>query len=344
MGAPEPNSESRLHGLRHGVRVVSVPLWRLRRDAWDVFAEACGASFHCCSAVLRLRRLVGRVMALQFFVAHTDGRSEKIGQCGIAIVGARRIFLDSLLVKPGWSALWQDCFAAAVEKAGSGDYRYGSNWSIETDLPAKILAVPGIASMRTDDGYLDVIDFRQWPSFDAYLQSVSSNIRRDVVRIERLSDRVLIEHRQGLAVLLVIHHLAALRRTVLPRYGKRTSAAAEYMRHVLKVLLFRRYARTTLARYHGKVHAIFYGTAFGPTLHYNSGATRRDINGFGAFLFVHVLRDWYERHPDGRVVLGLDTTKASEHASHFRRKLRADRLSAGTLEFKFSTTDEIDDA
>ena len=277
-------------------------------------------------------------MALHFFGYHADGRSEKVGQCGIAIAGARRFFLDSLVMKPGWSALWRDSFAAAVEKAGPGHYRYGSKWTIETDYPAKVLAVPGIVPLLIGGEYLDVIDCCQWDSFDAYLLAVSSNVRRNVAQIEKLSDPVSVEHCYGLAVLPVIHHLSALRRTALARYGRRTNMVREYIGHVLKALLFRRYARAALVRYRGMVLAMFFGTGFGSTLHYNSGATRRDVNGFGPFLFVHVIRDWFARHPDGRIVLGLQESgfTHSSHSSHIRRKLRALRLDGGPLEFRVS--------
>lgn len=318
------------------LRLSSIDSWRLDRAEWDKFAQVCGASFLCSSTVLRLWRLRGRVIALQFYLDGPEGTSEKIAQCGIAIVGSQRIFLDSLVIRPDRSEHWQDCFAVAVEAAGAGRYRYGSKWNIETDYPAKVLAMPGIVSTVNLMPFLDVVDFKRWATFDAYLRDVSSNIRRNLARIERLSDAVRIERYSGLGALRVIHHLAALRSAVLPRYGQRVNVILEYCGHVLKVLLFRRYACVTLVRYQRKVHAIFYGTAFGATLHYNSGATRREMNGFGAFLFVNVLRDWFRKHPDGRVILGQAVGRADPDLSHFRQKLRAQQLDGGPLDFKVS--------
>jgi hypothetical protein len=321
----------------HRVRAVPVGLRRLEQVEWDEFAQHSGASFVCSSTVLRLWRLRGQVMALQFFLDRPGSDPEKIGQCGIAIRGSQRVFLDTIVLKPGREELWPECFAAATSKAGPGRYCYGSNWNVEANFPEKILAMPGVAANGQVVGYLDVIDLGRWSTFEAYLRDVSANIRRNLAHIKELQGEVRVEHYSGLAALRVVHHLSALRRSVLTKkYGRHINVAAEYVRHVLKTVTFRRHVQVTLVRHGDKVHGIFYGTAFGPTLHYNSGATRRDINGFGAFLFVSVLRHWFEHYPKGRVVLGWVDCEPDPNSSHFRHKLRALQLGGGRLDFSIA--------
>ncbi|PWC35995.1 hypothetical protein TSO352_12480 [Azospirillum sp. TSO35-2] len=306
--------------------------------AWDDFAQRCRASFPSAGIMVRLNRLRGRVLAMEFFLDQPDGPDRKIGQCALAIRGAKRIFLDSLILAPGCKDFWHDCFALAIATAGPGHYRYGSNWTVETDYPGKILAIPGVVPTGDVGGYQDVVDFRRWASFEEYVKGVSANIRRNVAAVEKMSEPPRIEEYRGLAIFRAMHHLSLLRRAVLAKRGVRINLVTDYLARAVKIVIFRRYARMTLLRHGGKVHSVFYGIAYGPTLHYNAGATLPEINGLGPYMFIHLIRRWFGEHPDGRLLMGFVDGRGIDDKDRsgpllFRQKLRAMSCDGGPFGF-----------
>lgn len=319
-------------------RVSVVATAAFDRAAWDEFAQRCRAAFPCAGTVVQLNRLRGRVSIMEFFIDRPGAPNRKIGQCAVAIRGARRIFLDSIILEPDFAEFWRDCFVLAIATAGPGQYRYGSNWTVETDYPAKIFAAPGVVPAGDVQGYQDVIDFRRWSSFDAFFKDVSANIRRNVAAVEKMSEPTRIEEYSGLGIFRAMHHLSRLRKIVLAKRGVSVNVVADYLARAVKIVIFRRHARMTLLRHGDKVHSVFYGIAYGPTLHYNAGATLPEINGLGPYMFVHLIRRWFEQHPDGRLLMGFVDGRGVDDKDRsgpllFRQKLRALSCSGGPLRF-----------
>jgi Acetyltransferase (GNAT) domain len=294
---------------------------------WDAFILACGGSFLGTWCVVRANRLLSRIRVFEFFV-NENGSAHKIGQCAVTVAPRRRIrFLDRLHLLPAWADHWERCVGLVVERCGAGVYEYGSVWNAEERRPPDG-AVGGWVS-RTLPGrrfLIDRVDFARWPTIAQYRDEVSENIRRDYRKAVAAS--ATLECRQGLAALRDVITLCRLRSLVMRRNRKAYSLVMDIARHVLKIACIGKLAFIATVRAEGRCPAAFFGVRFGEDIYYLAGGTEKNANGYGSYLFLALIEDWFATHPTGKLYLGRQvacvdpaTYKRGHHL--YRRKLRA---------------------
>jgi hypothetical protein len=81
-------------------------------------------------------------------------------------------------------------------------------------------------------------------------------------------------------------------------------------------------------RAEGRRPAAFFGVRFGDDVYYLAGGTEKTANGYGSYLFLTLIEEWFRAHPTGRLYLGRQvacvapaTYKRGDHL--YRRKLGA---------------------
>ena len=295
-------------------------------SAWDGFILDCGSSFLGTWRVVRANQFLSRVRVFEFFV-HQNGTACKIGQCAVAVAARRIRFLDRLHLLPAWVDQWDRCVALVVERCGGGVYEYGSLWNAE-DRRAPDGPVGGWVS-RTLPGrrfLIDRVDFTRWSNFAHYRDEVSENIRRDYRKAVAAS--AVVESRQGLAALRDVLTLCRLRSEVMRRNRQRFSLAVDIAKHVLKIVCIGKLAFIATVRADGHCPAAFFGVQFGDDIYYLAGGTEKNGNGYGSYLFLTLIEEWFATHPGGKLYLGrqvacVDPATYKRGNQLYRRKLRA---------------------
>lgn len=294
--------------------------------AWDAFILSCGSSFLGTWRVVRANRFLSRIRVFEFF-AHDNGTAHRIGQCAVAVSARRIRLMDRIHLLPAWADQWERCVALVVERCGSGVYEYGSLWNAE-DRRAPDGQVGSWVS-RTLPGprfLIDRVDFARWSDFAHYRDEVSENIRRDYRKAVAAS--AIVESRQGLAALRDVITLCRLRRQVMQRNGERFSLVVDIAKHVLKILCIGKLAFIATVRAEGHRPAAFFGVRFGDDIYYLAGGTKKNANGYGSFLFLTLIEEWFATHPAGKLYLGrqiacVDPATYKRGNQLYRRKLRA---------------------
>ena len=172
---------------------------------------------------------------------------------------------------------------------------------------------------------IDRVDFNRWSSFADDCADVSENIRRDYRKAAAVS--AVVETRQGLAALRDVVKLVRLRSQVMRRNRQPFSFAMDVARHVLKILSIGKGAFIATVRADGRRPAAFFGVRFGDDVYYLAGGTEKTVNGYGSYLFLTLIEEWFRAHPLelylGRQVacVAPATYKRGNHL--YRRKLRA---------------------
>ena len=98
--------------------------------------------------------------------------------------------------------------------------------------------------------------------------------------------------------------------------------------HALKLLCMGEGAFIATARAGGRSEAAFFGVEFGDRVCYVSGGTRDRSEGFGSYLFLTLIEQWFAQHPRGALHLGVTepglVPETYERGNLlYRRKLRA---------------------
>jgi hypothetical protein len=303
---------------------------------WDNFVLASGGSFLGSWGVLRARRLFDSVKLLEF---HADNGvvAQKVGQCAVIVRRGKVIFLDRICLKPTYEHLWGRCFRLVTQGFRAKTYHYGSHWNLEQR--SEISALDGCAAeaMLDDQFHIDLIDFRDWTDFEAYFRSVSENVRRDYRKAKSTEARV--ETRRGLAALRDVFALVRLRAEVKRKNHVRSSFFADYFVHVAKLAVLRQSGFITTVRMDGICYSAFFGIEFGPNLYYISGGTTNNRYGFGSYLFLTLIQNWFAEHPDGKFVMGFcsghrDDWTYSRGVLLYRKKLRVSSVDGMEFHLK----------
>jgi hypothetical protein len=300
----------------------------LGRDEWDNFVLTSGGSFLGCWAVVKVRRLIGTVRLFEFFIDCESCEPQKVGQCAIAVARRKVTFLDRIHLKAAQRHLWDQCFKLIVQRFGAKTYRYGSHWNHEDRF--ELSAIPGFVTQTVLDQqfHLDLIDFRDWAGFPAYRRGISENIRRDYRKAQNTSARV--ETRFGLAALRDVFALVTLRAQVM--HKNKLRFFADYFLHGAKLAIFAKNGFITTVRMKGRCYSAFFGIQLGPNLYYVSGGTTKNRHGFGSYLFLTLIENWFAKYPDGKFVMGYATGHDSPNDYTggnllYRRKLRVSSVN-----------------
>ena len=80
-------------------------------------------------------------------------------------------------------------------------------------------------------------------------------------------------------------------------------------------------------RAEGRCPGAFFGVRFGDDFYYLAGGTEKNAHGYGSFLFLTLIEQWFGANPNGKLYLGRQTLCGSGHLQPanalYRRKLRA---------------------
>jgi hypothetical protein len=274
--------------------------------------------------VIRAERVRSAVRVFGI-VSTVAGTPVTIGQCAVAVRGRRIRFLDRIHLLPAHAHAWATVVRQVVARCGPGTYRYGSAWNHERrSLPASGALLPG----RLDDDALrlDCIDFAAWADFAAYRRAVSENLRRDYKKAAAASP--IVTTRRGLDACRDVPALVGLRKQVMRRNGESFSSVVDGPKHVLKLMCLGDDAFISTVDAGGRARAAFFGVRFGDRLYYVAGGTEDKCEGFGSYLFLTLIEQWFAEHPRGSIYLGVtepgfvpDTYTRGNLL--YRRKLRA---------------------
>jgi hypothetical protein len=294
---------------------------------WDDFVLSSGGSFLGSWSVVRAERLIRRVRLFEFVVPAQRGSPLKVGQCAVAMARGEVRFLDRLHLAPAHRGLWDRCIHLVTERCGPAVYRYGSPWNHEGRQPAASLGAAAAGDLSDIPFRVDLIDFGRWADFDAYRRDVSENIRRDYKKAVESSARV--EIRYGLAAVRDLPGFIRLRREVMLRNGEPFSPLLDYVRHALKLACIGQLGFIATVKTGGQCHAAFFGVRFGDNFYHLAGGTEKNSQGFGSYLFLTLIEQWFTEHPRGRLYLGIHRGTSVDPKAYtrgnllYRRKLRA---------------------
>ncbi len=308
------------------VRLVEHDGHAVDPGAWDAFVRACDGSFLGSWRVVRMERLRRRLRIFDVLAAGPGEAPVKVGQCAVAVGRGRVRFLDRLHLKPGYLALWDRCAAMIVQRCGAATYDYGSPWNHEERCPFGSAGAFAAETLAASPFQIDRVEFGRWRDFADYRRSVSENIRRDYRKAA--DSPVRVDIRYGLSAVRDLPAFVRLRREVMQRNAEPYSAAADGWRHLLKLAAMGRQAFIATLRSRERCHAVFFGVRFGDDVYYLGGGTERNSQGFGSYLFLTLIEQWFAAGPRGHLYLGVQAAcvDPSTHTRGnllYRRKLRA---------------------
>jgi hypothetical protein len=89
------------------------------------------------------------------------------------------------------------------------------------------------------------------------------------------------------------------------KHKVRFSSVVDYFLHAVKLAIFANNGFITTVRMKRRRDSAFFGVQLGSNLYYISGGTTKNRHGFGSYLFLTLIENWFARHPDGKLVMGL---------------------------------------
>jgi hypothetical protein len=276
---------------KSSARTVRVTETRLcSKQEWNAFAESCNATYlssygHVFSHWLRRR--------LRVFVAYVD--DTKIAQCAVSFGRIRGRtdgqFIDALQLLPSYESYWEQVMQAVLNVSGPGRYRYGSKWSIEPPR-AKQFAVIGGISVESVTAYnVQVVEFAQWPSWEAYEKAVSLNARRNAAKALKSDPTATITVNHGTKAVVDVVPLIRMKFAVRRRKGLTdANMFISATRYIVRTLLMNERSYTAKVTHSGRTAAYFSGVDFGLDTYYLDGASLPDNGGAAWLLMLKMLR------------------------------------------------------
>ena len=301
---------------------------------WDAFAGQCEASFRCARRAAHgwqfEHHLIHRLHHLDLWLTTTDGRRQ-VGQCAVGVGRRRRVFADALQLLPEDGHRWAAAMAAVLGRLSSGTYVYGSDWNPEPPRQADLALIPGVTVTAVQPTDLAIVDLTRWATADDYLQSVSTNARRNA--------RKAAHHWPGLAVGPPAGGrdtwtALRLRRAMYRRKGVGRSVLAMVARSAARTLCTRGYARPIHATAGRAVLATHVGIEFGRRWYYLEGASAADDHGAAWHLMLAVIG---RAHADGCESFVMGSDDGSQAGSPHWEGLRRSRQQCGATYVPTST-------
>ena len=315
-------------------------------DAWDRFAQRCGASFRCAYSAgaawqfeahwaFHLRRLD--------VLRETPDGPLKIGQCAVGVGRHHRVFADGLQMLPERKTLWPAAMVAVLRKLGRGRYVYGSEWSVEPPRDHALVRLDGVTVDDVRPTQVDVIDLSRWASFDDYRMSASSNVRRNVKKAEKSYAHLRVVNSDGMVRADQFIHSVRLRRSLFRRKGLHRSVFGMAVRSLARLLALRKYNQSAMLFDGRDLLASYTGVRFGRQFSYLEGASGDDTRGASWYLLMAMIeRAFEETDGNGLFVMGSDDgTQAGDPAWEGLRRSRrqAAATSVPTAVVSFSYAD-----
>jgi len=310
--------------------------------AWDAFAARCGASFRCARRALSLwqfdHHLFHRMRRLEIHVGR-NGAMHKIGQCAVGIGRRRRVFADSLQLLPEYRHRWADAMRAVLQVLGPGEYHYGSQWNLEEPREEVLARLPGVSVTHVEALTIDVVDFSQWPSWDAYFRAVSSNAKRNAKRAQEQFPDMQVQVRSGMGALRSWLALHRLRSMLAERKHLRIGGLLGLARFAMRTAALGGENFTAILHCGGEPAAGFAGLDFGPNTYYLQAGSQAHNGGAAWHLMLTMLARAYKRRPQGRFVMGAQyaSQPRDEGLAFSRRQVRVSLVPTSEIIFRYET-------
>lgn len=274
---------------------------------WDDFAIRCEGGYrsayrHNTGWVLK-RGPRARLRRFELVSRGPTG-TRKVGQ---AVVGSTRrggAFLDRLLLLPECQSLWPLAMEAVLRCLPDGVYAYGWEQNLEPPREQMLAAIPGVSVDRVRALVVECVDFASWPSWDAYYQAVSANVRRNVKKARSSIQDLEVVAERGTGSLRHLPAMVRLRSSMYQRKHLRFRALGAVVSTMANAFVGGTREFIALAVGDGRPLAAFRGSTFGRNTYYHDGGSVPDNHGAAWFLTVEMLRAAYERDPRGRFVMG----------------------------------------
>ena len=315
---------------------------------WDAFARRCAASFRSSYHAARAWQFEyhWRFRLRRLDVFYGDA---KVGQCAVGVGKRVSVFSDGVQLLPGHAHRWADAAAAVLRRLGSATYVYGSEWSLEPPRESALTTLAGVAVDDVSPTSVQVIDFRRWPTFDAYRRATSTNVRRNVKKAEKAYPSLTLSVRPGVGHPVAFARSVMLRRALFQRKGVDRSTAGMLLRSAARLASLRRYSHTAYLDADGTLLSSYVGITFGELHAYLEGAS--DPNGKGAswyLLMAMIERAFVESNGQGRLLMGSDDgTQAGVDAWEGLRRSReqacAEPFPTSVVRFRYDVGRADDD-
>jgi hypothetical protein len=235
--------------------------------------------------------------------------------------------------------------AAVVEHCGPGCYVYGSDWSLEPSREAALAGMKDVSLLGIYKTNLQVVDFRDWPSWENYYRGLSMNVRRNVVKSEKTTpaSAVLIDFGLKNALLLYAVRYETYRRKSLSK-----GFSVRLVRSILRSAALSAFYEIGVVRSNKTTMAAYGGVRFGSNTFFLEGGSAAVNHGASWRLLVCIMeRAWRASKGQGVFVLGSDDgsqagSKAWEGLARSRKACRAKAVPISVVRFSFQPTSELE--
>ncbi len=320
--------------------IVEVAKFGASPEAWDAFAERCGASFRCASGALSLWQLDHhgwhRMHRLDLMLVR-PGQFLKIGQVAVGVGRKLRVFADSIQLLPDQLHLWPQAMDAVLRHLGAGEYHYGSQWNIEAPREDALSALPGVEVRAVEGITLDVVEFRQWNDWTSYFRAISNNAKRNAKRAQDTFPDMEVQSRIGLASLQSWFSLYKLKAKLAQRKKLDLSGLRSILRFGMRLAALRNRAFTSIVRCGGKPMAAFSGIDFGANTYFLEAGSCDGNTGTNWHLLLGMLERAFARDPRGQFVMGAQyaSDPRDQGLAFSRRQIRVSLLPTSEVVFRY---------
>jgi hypothetical protein len=314
-------------------------------DEWDAFAQRCRASFRSSFRGARAWQLEYHWFCrLRRFDICIDGPTgdQKIGQCAVGVGKHQSVFSDGIHLLPGHDDLWTAALTSIIEQIGATSYVYGSDWSFEACREATLAQIPGVEITRAQRTSIEVIDFSQWPTWADYQRSVSSNIRRNVIKASRAYRDLEIVERSGVNAIKNYSQAMSMRRAMFRRKGVKKMMPIMLLRSVARLLSMYRYSTLAYLVADDALRAFYVGISYGKNFYYLEGASEPNNGGASWYLLMTMIERAYRQSKGmGNFIMGSDDgtqtgTAAWEGLRRSRQQCRATSFETSIVRFSYN--------
>jgi hypothetical protein len=340
LGGDDAAVDARRERADKNINTITIEGYRDNEVAWNDFATRCGGSFRFAyRATLAWQfdyHIPLRVRRVSCFI----GR-KKIAQVAIGISRHRRVFAEGLALLPEHQTLWAAVMKAIFDHFGAGTYHYGSPWSLERSREQDLRWIHGVALISVLPITVFAIDFSRWASWEDYIRAISSNARRNARRAA--NDSVLIRCNSGMMALSDAHHLFRLSRDLCRRKNLKFSLTNKLLRFITRVYAMKHYHFVAVAYRSQRVLAVLSGISFGKNTYYIESGALKDNRGSSWLLMLDMIRQAYDRSPNGHFVTGFwrsDTEiVAKEGLEFFRHQCQSHPEETSEIIFRYAPSD-----
>jgi hypothetical protein len=258
----------------------------------------------------------------------------KIGQCAISC-GRTRQFIGGLQLLPGFEDDWKPTMTAVLQALGPGRYQYGSTWDVESRRDRELRELDGVTIEHVEAHVMQAVDFSRWANWDAYLHDVSNNARRNARRATQSLPDLTLTVDLGLRTAGKVPMLTQLRGLMFRRKSLEFNFGREWLRSMLRAILWRRHAIIAAARTHDETLAMVSCIEFGANTFYLEGASRPTNGGAAWHLMLSMLKRAFDRDPAGKFVMGVVVDDAD--LSRSREQCRVSAYPISTITFTYAS-------